>query len=245
MIERDTRYGRSTIYTSDYISVILRAIEKAENDPVHLRSLVYDLSRLSLGKHLLNNYRLLGSEGLQRHVQDLETAINHIEDLRRNSSPMVTRFRSSNPRLVRQIRPPLQFEIRLAIRSSMIPGWTMRRWCCAKDPTTSFAIRGASHKYCDRRKYGSQAHTVRNRAVRGPTSGGAFNWLARRLSGSGIYAVMLMRSDLFFAGFNNYSQAAPVSQGMAVASIEPNRSGLGAPGAVHSSAGRSLRISFA
>src|ERR1700728_1607852 len=71
--------GRPSII-SDYISVILRAIEKAENDPVHLRTLIYDLSRLSLGKHLLNNYRLLGSEGLQRHVHDLEAAINHVED---------------------------------------------------------------------------------------------------------------------------------------------------------------------
>jgi hypothetical protein len=30
---------------SDYISIISQAIEKAQNDPAHLRSLVYDTAR--------------------------------------------------------------------------------------------------------------------------------------------------------------------------------------------------------
>jgi hypothetical protein len=51
---------------------------------------------------------------------------------------------------------------------------------------------------------------------------------------------MLLRSDLFFAGVKNYSQTAPMSQSVAVASIAPNGSGLSAPGAAHSSAERSL-----
>ncbi|MGC1249882.1 MAG: hypothetical protein WA889_03310, partial [Xanthobacteraceae bacterium] len=76
--------GRSTI-TSDYLSVILRAIEKAENDPAQLRSLIYDLARLSLGKYVLTNYRQLGSEGLQRQVHNLEAAINQAESLAQKS----------------------------------------------------------------------------------------------------------------------------------------------------------------
>jgi hypothetical protein len=66
--------------TSDYISIILRAIERTQNDPAHLRSLVYDIARLSLGKHVLTNYQRLGSAGLQRHLQDLESAIDQIEN---------------------------------------------------------------------------------------------------------------------------------------------------------------------
>jgi hypothetical protein len=72
--------GRPSI-VSDYISVILRAIDKTQNDPAQLRGLVYDVARLSLGKHLLANYQQLGSAGLQRHLLDLETAIDQVEGL--------------------------------------------------------------------------------------------------------------------------------------------------------------------
>jgi hypothetical protein len=72
--------GRPSI-VSDYVSIILRAIESTQNDPVRLRTLVYDVARLSLGKHVLTNYHQLGSAGLQQHISDLETAIHHIEDM--------------------------------------------------------------------------------------------------------------------------------------------------------------------
>jgi hypothetical protein len=60
---------------------VLRAIEATQNDPARLRSLVYDVARLSLGKQLLTNYQQLGSAVLQRHVLDLETAINQVENI--------------------------------------------------------------------------------------------------------------------------------------------------------------------
>jgi hypothetical protein len=72
--------GRPSI-VSDYVSVMLRAIEATQNDPARLRSLVYDVARLSLGKQLLTSYQQLGSAGLQRHVFDLETAINQVENI--------------------------------------------------------------------------------------------------------------------------------------------------------------------
>jgi hypothetical protein len=81
--------GRPSIVTG-YISVVLRAIENTQDDPVQLRGLVYDLARLSLGKHLLANYQELGSAGLQQHLKALETAINHVEGQAQNqleSSP--------------------------------------------------------------------------------------------------------------------------------------------------------------
>lgn len=75
--------GRPSIVTG-YISVILRAIENTQDDPAQLRGLVYDLARLSLGKHLLANYQELGSAGLQQHLKALETAIDQVEGLPQN-----------------------------------------------------------------------------------------------------------------------------------------------------------------
>jgi hypothetical protein len=72
--------GRPSI-VSDYVSIILRAIENTQNDPARLRSLVYDVARVSLGKHVLLTYHQIGSAGLQQHISDLETAINHAEDI--------------------------------------------------------------------------------------------------------------------------------------------------------------------
>ncbi len=72
--------GRPSI-VSDYVSILLRTIEKTQNDPARLRSLVYDVARLSLGKHVLLTYHQIGSAGLQQHVSDLETAIGHAEDI--------------------------------------------------------------------------------------------------------------------------------------------------------------------
>src|SRR6516164_4695811 len=72
--------GRPSI-VSDYVSIILRAIEQTQNDPARLRSLVYDVARLGLGKHVLTSYERIGTAGLQQHILDLETAIHHVEDL--------------------------------------------------------------------------------------------------------------------------------------------------------------------
>jgi hypothetical protein len=72
--------GRPSI-VPDYVSIILRAIESTQNDPARLRTLIYDVARLSLGKHVLTSYRQLGSAGLQQHVSDLETAIHQVENL--------------------------------------------------------------------------------------------------------------------------------------------------------------------
>jgi hypothetical protein len=72
--------GRPSI-VPEYIAILLRTIERTQNDPVRLRSLVYDLARLSLGKHVLMNYQQIGSAGLQQQVSDLEAAINHVEDV--------------------------------------------------------------------------------------------------------------------------------------------------------------------
>lgn len=72
--------GRPSI-VSDYISILLRTIEKTQNDPARLRTLVYDVARLSLGKHVLLTYHQIGSAGLQQHISDLETAIGHAEDI--------------------------------------------------------------------------------------------------------------------------------------------------------------------
>jgi len=72
--------GRPSI-VPEYISILLRTIETTQSDPARLRSLVYDVARLSLGKHVLMNYQRIGSAGLQQHVSDLEAAINHIEEV--------------------------------------------------------------------------------------------------------------------------------------------------------------------
>ena len=229
--------GRPSI-TSGYISVILRAIEKAQNDPVQLRSLVYDLARLSLGKHVLNNYRLLGSEGLHRHVQDLESAINQVENFSQeqlaggDEVPLLDRAASSPDRTA------------ITVRDSFGDSIFDDAWL---DNAPVALRQGSGDVFRDTR---GVTTILRPTEIwepsfgRGPTSNRTradFWWgiqlASAALIGVGIYAVMLARSDLFFPGFN-YSQAAPVPQGMAVASIAPN--GLSAPGAVHAPAGRSL-----
>ena len=64
---------------TDYLSIILRAINKAQNDPAHMRRLVYDLARVSVGRQLLLSYEEVASNGIQRHVSDLEAAIKQAE----------------------------------------------------------------------------------------------------------------------------------------------------------------------
>jgi hypothetical protein len=74
---------------ADYIAIILRAIEKAQDDPNQLRQLVYDISRISLGSQLLLNYREVGSEGLQQQLSNLESAIRQVETLARLESELL------------------------------------------------------------------------------------------------------------------------------------------------------------
>jgi hypothetical protein len=69
---------------ADYISVILRTIESTKRDPAQLRSLVYELARLSLGKQILQHYSEMGADGLQKHMTELETAIRQVEIHSRN-----------------------------------------------------------------------------------------------------------------------------------------------------------------
>lgn len=66
---------------ADYVSIILRAINKAQNDPAHMRRLIYELARISVGRQLLLSYEEIGSSGIQRHVSDLEAAIKQAEIL--------------------------------------------------------------------------------------------------------------------------------------------------------------------
>jgi hypothetical protein len=75
---------------SDYISIISQAIEKAQNDPAHLRSLVYDTARSCLGKHILANYHELDSVKWCRHMLDLEEAINQVESLSQSANEALT-----------------------------------------------------------------------------------------------------------------------------------------------------------
>jgi hypothetical protein len=81
--------GRPSI-TSDYVSVISQAIEKAQNDPAQLRSLVYDIARSCLAKRLLPNYHELGNAGWYQHTSDLEEAINRVESLSQRANKALT-----------------------------------------------------------------------------------------------------------------------------------------------------------
>jgi hypothetical protein len=95
--------GRPSI-VSDYVSIILRTIEKTQNDPARLRSLVYDVARLSLGKHVLLTYHQIGSAGLQQHVSDLETAINHAEDIAQKQIADLSKIEASQKQSARTNR---------------------------------------------------------------------------------------------------------------------------------------------
>jgi hypothetical protein len=67
---------------TDYYYVLLRAIETTKNDPVQLRSVIYELARISLRNQVLMRYHLLGGgDGLRQHMAELETAINSVEAL--------------------------------------------------------------------------------------------------------------------------------------------------------------------
>lgn len=73
--------GQSVV--PDYMAIILRAIDEAQNDPAQLRRLIYDIARTSLGKQVLMRYAEIGSDGLRQHLSNLETAIREVEILAR------------------------------------------------------------------------------------------------------------------------------------------------------------------
>jgi hypothetical protein len=80
---RDVLLVMARSVVSDYISIILRAIESTQNDPARLRQLIYDIARTSLGRQVLKSYAEIGSEGLQQQISDLEAAIRQVEILAR------------------------------------------------------------------------------------------------------------------------------------------------------------------
>jgi hypothetical protein len=75
--------------TSDYVSVIARTIENAQNDPAQLRSLVYDIARSCLGRHILTNYHELGGVKGYRHMLDLENAISQVESFSQRANEVL------------------------------------------------------------------------------------------------------------------------------------------------------------
>jgi hypothetical protein len=85
----------------DYLSIIVKAIERAQNDPVELRSLVYDVARLNLSKQILTRYHEIGGVEFQRHILDLETAIGEAERLWRQEHQL-----QADPRDVRLLNAP-------------------------------------------------------------------------------------------------------------------------------------------
>jgi hypothetical protein len=76
--------------TSDYVSVIARTIENAQNDPAQLRSLVYDIARSCLCKHVLLNYHELGNARWHQQMLHLEEAINQVESLSLRANEALT-----------------------------------------------------------------------------------------------------------------------------------------------------------
>jgi hypothetical protein len=65
----------------EYLSIILRAIEKAQNDPAEMRGLVYDVARFNLGTQVLTRHNDIDSAEFRRYVLDLEVAIREAERL--------------------------------------------------------------------------------------------------------------------------------------------------------------------
>jgi hypothetical protein len=66
---------------SEYVSIILRAIDATQHNPAELRRLVYDVTRINLGKLVLSRYNELGSAGLQKYLVALELAIKEAEGI--------------------------------------------------------------------------------------------------------------------------------------------------------------------
>lgn len=236
--------GRRFI-TSDYISIILGAIEKTQSDPALLRSLVYDVARLSLGKHVLTNYRQLGSEGLQQQVHDLEAAINQVEVLAQKPDQLGNG--ADAPLLDGPASSPAD-QTAVTVRDSLGDAIFADAWT---DNAPVVVRTAPSEVYRDWREPTEilQPLEIWEPDVgRGPKRTRVDFWWAVQLAsaaliGVGIYAIMLARSDYFFAG-PGYSLAVPVAQGVTVAS---NATGLNtnvAPGTVHTAIGGSQSLGF-
>jgi hypothetical protein len=213
--------GRPSI-TSDYLSVILRAIEKAQNDPAQLRTLIYDLARLSLGKHVLTNYHQLGSEGLQRQVHSLEAAINQAESLAQKSDAVP----NIEELLLARSADSLE-STAVTVRDSFGDSIFGDAWSNNELVVSPPAPVKAYRDGC------AVTEVLRPVEIWQPTFGHGpkrtrsdFWWSVQLASaaliGVGIYAVMLVHSD-FFSPIGNYSIAAPVPSA-AVASPGPNTS---------------------
>lgn len=212
--------GRPTI-TSDYLSVILRAIEKAQNDPTHLRTLIYDLARLSLGKHVLANYHRLGTDGLQQHVRDLEVAIKQAEIVAQNSDV--------SPKIEDLLLLPQPLETpesaNITVRDSFDDSIFADSWTHHDIVVSQPA---SVETYRNERRV---AEVLQPIEIWEPAFGrGArrtrpdFWWGVQLASaaviGVAIYMVLLVRSD-FFSPVVNYP-AGPVLPSAAVASIGPS-----------------------
>jgi hypothetical protein len=63
----------------DYEQVLRGVIEQIEDDPSRLRAFVYDLARVHLKREAFNSYRSLGRTGVERHLAELERAIEQVE----------------------------------------------------------------------------------------------------------------------------------------------------------------------
>lgn len=206
--------GRPTI-TSDYLSVVLRAIEKAQNDPAQMRSLIYDLARLSLGKHVLTNYRQLGSEGLRRQVRNLEAAINQAESLAQKSPAI------ANIENLLLARPVGSLEsTAVTVRNSFGDSIFEDAWT---DNELVVSQQAPVEVYLDNR---AATEVLRPTEIwepafgRGPKRTRPDFWWGVQLAcaaviGVGIYTVMLVRTNVF-SSIGNYSAAAPVHSTAAV-----------------------------
>jgi hypothetical protein len=101
---RDVEMALQRSLISEYISVILQAIDTIEKDPAQLRGLVYDLARLRLGEQSVTSYSQIGNVELLQHLLMLEIAINRVEILSRLETEVVARLENDE----HAFHPPTQ-----------------------------------------------------------------------------------------------------------------------------------------
>ena len=70
----------------DYALVLMRLVESASVDPVLMRSLIFELSRIKLQKEVYVRYPRPNSPEAQRHLAALDTAIERVEKVYARSS---------------------------------------------------------------------------------------------------------------------------------------------------------------
>jgi hypothetical protein len=243
--------ARQLSTTSDYASVIARAIESAKDDPSHLRSLIYSLARQSIGRYVLDNYHVLGSEGLQQHLQDLEAAIGKVEDgaqqPKQFAKPKLDRLTTTNksPSLGRTSGAPNQTpaaNIGEALLLDRSAGSQPQTAVTVRDAFVDviFEDSGSDNKTPVVLREVRREPEVRALEIippseiwepafgRGPKpkrTAADVRWTVQLATaafiGVGIYAVMLARSDVFFPA-SGYSQATSTSNDAVVASTAPS-----------------------